>query len=155
MGIEVSEWPPGAFEQASLLAQSLLECSHGNHPNARKHLTHLIAAIILLDSPDDAGALSDQVLAQPELSGAVQRALLAALESRPGDLVQAIFKEVFGDTVGVSRLRDTVERARQGGTRVTVVGELWHGDFYLRLYDDSGESLVETRLVVTRLLPYV
>jgi hypothetical protein len=167
MSLEIREWPPGAFEQSTLIARSLLEGSNMNRPKAREHLVTLIARIILQGAPDDADALADQVLAQPELIETVrlsktQRALLEACDSGKYAYPFDVFVEVFGDrpselSVGALRFRDTVDRARAGGTVVGIHGdyESPHGSYFLEVYDDQRNPSSDTRVVLEALLPYV
>ena len=47
MGIEIHEWPPGAFEQATLIARGLLAASGGEVSEAREPLLALVATMVL------------------------------------------------------------------------------------------------------------
>ena len=72
MGIEIHEWPPGAFDQATMIARSLLEASRGDVTAAREPLHTMIASMVLPGaSHDDVVALSNQVLAQPDITALV------------------------------------------------------------------------------------
>ena len=72
MGIEIHEWPDGAFEHATLLARGLLEASRGDVTAVRKPLQTMIAAMALPGaSDDDVVGLTNQVLAQPDIAALI------------------------------------------------------------------------------------
>ena len=72
MGIEIHEWPPGAVEQATLIARSLLTASNGNLATAREQMLTIVAALVLVDRPlGEVTSLTDQVLAEPAIAALV------------------------------------------------------------------------------------
>ena len=70
MGIEITdEWLLGAFDQAKMIARSLLEASRGDVTAAREPLRTMVAAMVLPGaSRDDVVALTNQVLAHPDIT---------------------------------------------------------------------------------------
>lgn len=57
-------WPPGAFDQATLIARSLLKVGGGEVSEVRVQLVDLVSALFLpRGSERDVAGLVDQVLA--------------------------------------------------------------------------------------------
>ena len=94
MGIEIHEWPPGAFDQATMIARGLLEATRGDVTASREPLRTMIAAMVLPGaSHDDVVALTNQVLAQPDITALAthhtQPHLSAATHPTSGRLIAA------------------------------------------------------------------
>jgi hypothetical protein len=74
MDIVISgEWPSGAFEQATLIARTLLESPSNSQEATNAQLVKLIAATVIPDDSQDAAYLAEQVLAQPDIAALFDR----------------------------------------------------------------------------------